>query len=99
MSNSIDLKLVSVVLKKHFPECIFDIRFEVDFFSIIGIILESNVRTHSKKKKKDKNSLSAYRILSHIAFLPPLILLLSYGKKKWYENLTLGHKSFCGIPQ
>lgn len=99
MSNSTDLKLVSVVSEKHFPEHIFDICFEVDFFSIIGIILESNVRTHSKKKKKDKNSLSAYRILSHIAFLPFLILLLSYSKKKWYENLTLGDKSFWGIPQ
>lgn len=32
MSNSIDLKLVNVVLKKHFPECIFDICFEVIFF-------------------------------------------------------------------
>ena len=56
MSNSIDLKLVSVVLKKHFPECIFDIRFEVDFFSIIGIILDFNLRTHSKKKKKKTRS-------------------------------------------
>lgn len=92
MSNSIDLKLVNVVLKKHFPECIFDICFEVIFFSIIGI-LESNLRTHLKKQK-DKNSLSAYRILNHIVFLPPLIFLLSHSKKKWYENLTLGHKSF-----